>query len=164
MTRKVASFKKSVRKAVVHRIVTAARAARKSAQAVLIMDRTLSPPVEIEPRCLDSPALLALKKERQRLVDEIGHQEVLIQDHPTTTDHMADNASDLTEQVTNLALRGNLEELVKEIDRAIGRAERGTYATCERCGKPIADERLRVVPSASLCIDCAKLRVHSAKR
>jgi DnaK suppressor protein len=76
---------------------------------------------------------------------------------------MADDASDVAEQATNFALRHHLEELLKEIERAMGRAERGTYGMCERCGRPIAEERLRVVPSASLCIDCAKLQIHSQR-
>jgi hypothetical protein len=70
MTKKDTSAKKSVRKAIARRIVAVANIAKESAQAVLITDRTLPPPVEIEPRCLDTPAVRALKKERQRLVDD----------------------------------------------------------------------------------------------
>jgi DnaK suppressor protein len=33
----------------------------------------------------------------------------------------------------------------------------GTYGTCERCGRPIAEERLEAIPWALLCIDCKKL-------
>jgi RNA polymerase-binding transcription factor DksA len=61
------------------------------------------------------------------------------------------------------ARRGTGHPEVKEIESAIGRAERGTYGMCERCGRPIAEERLRVAPSASLCINCAKLQFHSAQ-
>jgi RNA polymerase-binding transcription factor len=42
------------------------------------------------------------------------------------------------------ALRSNLHEA-------------GTYGTCERCGGPIAEERLDAIPWAILCIDCKKL-------
>ena len=163
MTKKVASCRKSLRKAVAQHVVGVAKTARDTAQAVLFTDRTLPPPVEIEPRCLDSPPLLVLKKERQRLLDAIAHQELLVQDHPTTTNHMADNASDVAEQATTFALRHHLEGLLKEIDRAILRAEKGTYGLCERCGKRIDAERLHIVPSASLCIECAKLQARSSK-
>lgn len=47
--------------------------------------------------------------------------------------------------------RANLEE----IDAAFARLDRGTYGTCERCGRPIADGRLEARPTARLCIDCA---------
>ncbi len=163
MTKKIGSYRKSLRKTVTQHVVGVTKTARDSAQAVLFTDRTLPLPVEIEPRCLDSPPLLVLKKERQRLLDEIAHQELLIQDHPTTTNHMAEDASDVAEQATNLALRHHLEELLKEIDRAILRAEKGTYGSCERCAKRIDAERLRIVPSASLCIECAKLQAHLSK-
>ncbi len=105
----------------------------------------------------------ALRREQQRLRGELARQELLIQDHPATGHHMADDASDVTEEVTDLALRRHLEGLLHEIARAILRAERGTYGLCERCGQPIDAARLRVVPSASLCILCAKAQVPPGK-
>jgi DnaK suppressor protein len=50
--------------------------------------------------------------------------------------------------------RGRLADL----DRAILRVEEGTYGGCERCGQPIAAERLAARPSARTCIACASLR------
>jgi RNA polymerase-binding protein DksA len=137
--------------------VTAAKTAKKSAKAVLASGRTLPKPVEIEPRPLESPSLRALRKERRRLIEELSHQETLAQDRPTTGNHMADDASEVEEQAKSLALRRHLEGMLKEIDRAIVRAEKGTYGICERCKSPISEERLKVMPSANLCIDCAKL-------
>ncbi len=109
------------------------------------------------------PALPALRQEQQRLRDELARQELLIQDHPTDSQHMADDASDVNEEVTGLALRCHLEGLLQDIERAIRRAERGTYGLCERCGQPIDAARLRVIPSTSLCIECAKARVHAGQ-
>lgn len=149
------SQKKSVRKA----IASAAKTAKKSAKAVLVTGRTLPPPVEIEPRLLDTPVLRALRRERRRLLEELKHQELLAQDHPTTGNHMADDASEVEEQSKSLALRRHLEGMLKEVDRAIVRAEKGTYGICERCHHPISEERLKVMPAATLCIDCAKLQV-----
>ena len=51
------------------------------------------------------------------------------------------------------ALRSNLHD----VDRALAKMGAGTYGTCERCGKPIAEERLEAIPWALLCIDCKKL-------
>ena len=48
------------------------------------------------------------------------------------------------------ALRSNL----RDVDRALAKMDAGTYGTCERCGKPIAPERLEALPWAMLCIDC----------
>ena len=117
-------------------------------------------PVQLEPHAVESPALRSLRKERRRLVDELNHQATLAQDRPTTGNHMADDATEVEEQAKSLALRRHLEGMLKEIDRAIVCAEKGTYGICERCKQPISPERLKVMPSATLCIECAKLATH----
>ncbi|MBO2464562.1 TraR/DksA C4-type zinc finger protein [Actinomadura sp. LCR2-06] len=42
-----------------------------------------------------------------------------------------------------------------EIDGALRRLADGAYGTCERCGGPIATERLAVRPTARTCVGCA---------
>ena len=153
MPKKPSPENKSERKSVVRRVVSKAK---KSAESVLLTDRTLPKPVEIEPRPLDTPTLRALKKEKRRLLEELNHQDLESQDHPTTGNHMADDASEVEAQTKSLALRRHLEGMIEEIDRASVRAEKGTYGICERCKKPISEERLKVMPSATLCISCAK--------
>ena len=148
------------RKGIVPRVVATAK---KSARVVLGTQRTLPVPVEIEPRPLETPLVRALRKERARLISEIKHQEIVEQDHPTTGNHMADDATEVAEQAKTLALRRHLEGMLKEIERAIARAEKGTYGVCEHCHGPISEERLKVMPSATLCINCAKLQIHSAR-
>jgi RNA polymerase-binding transcription factor DksA len=41
------------------------------------------------------------------------------------------------------------------LDRAAERVRAGTYETCERCGGPIAQERLAALPATRICIACA---------
>ena len=48
------------------------------------------------------------------------------------------------------ALRSNLSD----VERALSKMEAGTYGICERCGRPIAPERLEALPWAVLGIDC----------
>ncbi len=43
---------------------------------------------------------------------------------------------------------------LREIDLALEKLEEGTYGICESCGKPISLKRLRIMPSARLCIRC----------
>ena len=45
-----------------------------------------------------------------------------------------------------------------DLDAAEARVSEGTYGTCERCGRPIAPERLEVRPVASECVGCASRR------
>ncbi len=47
---------------------------------------------------------------------------------------------------------------MRMIEAALKRIEAGTYGTCVRCGDPIAEERLDVVPATPICRDCAPTR------
>lgn len=42
-----------------------------------------------------------------------------------------------------------------EIDAALGRIERGTFGRCEGCDGAIGRDRLRAIPEARLCVQCA---------
>ncbi len=97
-----------------------------------------------------------LKREKLRLTEELKKQQVLSQDHPATGNHMADDATDVAEQAKTLALRTHLEGMLKEVDRALVRIDKGTYGKCERCGVRISQERLKAMPWATLCIEHAK--------
>ena len=55
---------------------------------------------------------------------------------------------------TALALGGRALSLIEEIDEALGRIEDGTYGQCERCGKPIDEERLKAMPTARYDAEC----------
>jgi RNA polymerase-binding protein DksA len=44
---------------------------------------------------------------------------------------------------------------LEAIEAALARIAAGTFGTCAKCGEPIAEERLRAVPHAALCSDCA---------
>ena len=43
---------------------------------------------------------------------------------------------------------------LREIDNALEKLKSGTYGLCEICNKPIGLKRLKVMPSARLCIEC----------
>jgi RNA polymerase-binding transcription factor DksA len=42
-----------------------------------------------------------------------------------------------------------------ELDAARDRVAEGTYGVCTSCGNPIPVARLRLLPSAMLCVPCA---------
>jgi DnaK suppressor protein len=52
---------------------------------------------------------------------------------------------------------------LREIDNALEKLQEGTYGACEICGKPIGVKRLRVMPSARLCIKCKSEEEASVK-
>lgn len=53
---------------------------------------------------------------------------------------------------------------LKEIDAALRAAEKGQYGICERCGRPIDPERLKIFPEARLCVSCKNEVEKEARR
>jgi len=53
------------------------------------------------------------------------------------------------------ALREQARHQVAEIEEAHDRLARGRYGVCERCGDPIAAERLDALPATRYCVRCA---------
>jgi RNA polymerase-binding protein DksA len=69
---------------------------------------------------------------------------------------------DFEEQATqreNEDVLGALDEAGRRelvaIRSALARIESGEYGTCRRCGEEIAAARLRVLPTALECVECA---------
>ncbi len=56
------------------------------------------------------------------------------------------------------SLIGQAADRLTEIARAEARLDEGSYGRCERCGRPIAAERLAARPAATTCIACARRR------
>lgn len=51
------------------------------------------------------------------------------------------------------------ERVIARIDalrEAMTRVREGTYGRCDRCGAQIDSERLEILPTTSLCADCAR--------
>ena len=75
----------------------------------------------------------------------------------TYDNHLADSATATLNREIDYTLEENAEHLLAAINQALQRIETGTYGTCGRCGKPIAEERLEAIPYANRCIDCKRL-------
>jgi RNA polymerase-binding protein DksA len=67
-----------------------------------------------------------------------------------------DNASEVSEFQDTLSLGKNLEKNLDDVKAALQQVDAGTYGMCSNCGKPIEEARLKLVPSATLCITCVK--------
>jgi DnaK suppressor protein len=66
----------------------------------------------------------------------------------------ADSAHSTVERARVVSVIKALRSNLRWVDRALEKMARGGYGTCERCGNPIAPERLEALPWAILCIDC----------
>jgi DnaK suppressor protein len=54
----------------------------------------------------------------------------------------------------DLVLSAQALGAIAEIDRALAKINAGTYSTCEQCGNPIPQARLKALPYAALCVAC----------
>jgi DnaK suppressor protein len=71
--------------------------------------------------------------------------------------HLADDGSNVMEAERLTTISDDLQDVLAQVDSAIQRIDQGTYGICQRCGKPIGEERLAAFPYVSFCIDCQML-------
>ncbi len=61
-------------------------------------------------------------------------------------------------QIAEFDQRRGKERLIRQqmadIEHALEKIRMGTYGICDECRKPIAPERLKVIPQANLCLTC----------
>ena len=70
-------------------------------------------------------------------------------------EHDPEGATIGFERAQLTALLAAARDRIAQIDDALHRVDAGTYGACERCGRPIAEERLAARPFARCCITCA---------
>ena len=71
--------------------------------------------------------------------------------------HTLEEAADEVEEyITKLPIEHSLETRLKDINSALERIEKGKYGKCEKCGKAIPKERLKVYPEAMFCLKCRR--------
>jgi YteA family regulatory protein len=104
-----------------------------------------------------------LQAERERLEQEL--HEIMertsissdieqVTELSTYDDHPADLASETFEREKDLALEGNIQDLLDKVNTALEKIEDGTYGLCDSCGIEINTNRLEALPWASLCLNC----------
>jgi RNA polymerase-binding protein DksA len=90
-----------------------------------------------------------LEQRHERIAKHTRHR-----DEPLPSD-FAEQATELENGETLVALDREAEEEMARIDLALRRLDDGTYGSCASCAEPINQKRLEAIPHASLCIDCA---------
>ena len=70
-------------------------------------------------------------------------------------EHDPEGATIGFERAQLTALLSATRARIAELDDALRRVDAATYGVCERCGRPIGDERLAVRPFARHCMACA---------
>lgn len=113
---------------------------------------------------MDTEALrMTLIAERERLGREIAELDADLSESLEDSSeespydqHMAETAAVTLDREIDLTLEENARAAISQIDRALLKLENGTYGKCDKCGSPISEERLKVAPFATLCIECKR--------
>jgi len=105
-----------------------------------------------------------LLEERERVSAALGHlhesNSTSLEDETeeeTYDNHLADSATATLNREIDYTLEENSEHVLSAIEQALQRIENGTFGTCVRCGRQIAEERLEAIPYATRCIDCQRV-------
>lgn len=67
-----------------------------------------------------------------------------------------ENANEVAEYSDRLSLEHELEKQLRDVKQALETIENGKYGICKHCGNEISEERLRIRPTSSSCVDCKK--------
>jgi len=110
-----------------------------------------------------------LKNTLEKRLEELEQQKQNEEEFETTElsnydNHPADNATDLTDQHTRLALNRHFDEEMADIETALTAIEEGTYGKCTECGGEIPLARLEAVPTALTCVEHARQEVNEEIR
>lgn len=93
-----------------------------------------------------------LQQEREETLTNIARlREGMTYDLETSPE---EGDPDIWEREKIASLIRSLENKLAEINRALRMTERGDYGLCERCGQAIDPARLKVMPTATLCLKC----------
>ena len=109
---------------------------------------------------------------RSRIRGDVQHMQDEALDRPDnggdskSPTHLAELGTETYEQDFALRRVENEQEVLGEINDALGRVDSGTYGLCVMCqeqGKPpaksmIPKARLRVIPYARNCVECERKR------
>lgn len=67
--------------------------------------------------------------------------------------HPADVGTEMFEREKDQSILERVAAELADVERAIKRADEGTYGICEACGREIAPARLETKPEARFCVD-----------
>lgn len=68
---------------------------------------------------------------------------------------VGEGTTQAVERIAQVDAARNLDAKLRDVERALAKLEDGSYGVCDRCGGPIAPERLEAIPWAVLCVGCA---------
>jgi DnaK suppressor protein len=88
-----------------------------------------------------------IQREQEEGTSETGGELSSFDQHP------GDSGTETFEMEKNVSLLEQVDDELAEVEAAVQRLDRGTYGTCQACGRPIGDARLEAMPAARFCVE-----------
>jgi RNA polymerase-binding protein DksA len=95
-----------------------------------------------------------LKTDLREAEEELSQLEVALEEKPDFG--LGTGSAGAQSWEMNLTRREQTLNQIKKLGHALERVNKGVYGTCENCGNPINSERLEILPTATLCTECAQ--------
>jgi RNA polymerase-binding transcription factor DksA len=112
---------------------------------------------------------LARRAEELLALRQVEHETALSGDQREMTgetsmvgQHPADVADFTFQREMQETTERLLDRQTAQVEAAMRARERGTYGTCQECGRQIPAERLAARPEATLCVECQRRLEHGA--
>jgi DnaK suppressor protein len=103
--------------------------------------------------------ILAEQADAERRLASLSRRfTAIVEGSEFTTDddeHDPEGSTIAFERAQVSALLADARRDVEELTAALARLDAGTYGTCIRCGRSIADVRLDALPAVRTCIECS---------
>ncbi len=96
-----------------------------------------------------------LEEDRRKLIKEVKKDEKP-EDFGSDVDDFDEEKNEAEALGNQLAVSQAIKERVNEIDAALNKIRMGKYGICEKCGRQIGVEVLKVSPESRLCKNCKK--------
>ena len=97
-----------------------------------------------------------LQEQRITLLDRLETKDNTVRSIDLLNPDQADRAMSYRDNNRETLLLDHARQQLQDIDQALARLDAGTYGMCIGCGQKIQPERLEIMPSAALCIDCQR--------
>jgi RNA polymerase-binding protein DksA len=84
-------------------------------------------------------------------------------DHSAYSFHMADQGTDAMEREKAFLFASRDEKYLKQIESAFERIKNGSFGICRVCQQEIGKERLKAVPTTTICFNCKSKEAKPAR-
>ena len=88
-----------------------------------------------------------IQREQDDAIFDAGNELSSFDQHP------GDSGTETFEMEKNVSLLEQVDDELAEVEAAVQRLDRGTYGTCQACGRPIGDDRLEALPATRFCVE-----------